>query len=186
MLSPSGHEVGPFLSIEQAALSQVVTEESRTHVFAWYTLTGSVATALGALAAGGTTRLLQDAALTSFNSYRAVVIGYAVLGVVLAGVFARLSRQTEVTRLEGHPAGASVASATGLHQSRPVVLKLSALFAMDAFGGGFIVQAFTAYWFHLRFGVEPASLGAIFFWGNILAGISALLGGRGWPHASAW
>jgi len=178
VLSPSGHEVGPFLSIEQAALSQVVTEESRTHVFAWYTLTGSVATALGALAAGGTTRLLQDAALTSFNSYRAVVIGYAVLGVVLAGVFARLSRHTEVTRLDGRPAGGAVASATGLHQSRPVVLKLSALFAMDAFGGGFIVQAFTAYWFHLRFGVEPASLGAIFFWGNILAGISALLAVR--------
>ena len=178
VLSPSGHEVGPFLSIEQAALSQVVTEESRTHVFAWYTLAGSVATALGALAAGGTTRLLQEASLTSFNSYRAVVIGYAVLGVVLAGVFARLSRKTEVARLEGRPAAGSVASVTGLHQSRPVVLKLSALFAMDAFGGGFIVQAFTAYWFHLRFGVEPASLGAIFFWGNILAGISALLAVR--------
>ena len=178
VLSPSGHEVGPFLSIEQAALSQVITEERRTQVFAWYTLTGSVATALGALAVGGTTRLLQQASLTSFDSYRAGVIGYAVLGIVLAVVFARLSGKTEATR-PGVPraAGAGV-SATGLHQSRPVVLKLSALFAMDAFGGGFVVQAFTAYWFHLRFGVEPASLGVIFFWGNILAGLSALLAVR--------
>ena len=178
VVSPSGHEVGPFLSIEQAALSQVVTEESRTRVFAWYTLAGSVATALGALAAGGTTRLLQEAALTSFDSYRAVVIGYAALGIVLAGVFARLSRQTEAMRFESRPPAAAAVSATGLHQSRAVVLKLSALFAMDAFGGGFVVQAFTAYWFHLRFGVDPASLGTIFFWGNILAGISALLAVR--------
>jgi predicted MFS family arabinose efflux permease len=63
----------------------------------------------------------------------------------------------------------------GLHRSRGIVLRLSALFAMDAFAGGFIVQSLVAYWFHLRFGVEPAVLGSIFFGANILAGISALL-----------
>src|SRR4051812_49390223 len=60
VISPSGHEVGPFLPIEQAALSHVVTDRTRTRVFAWYTLAGSVATALGALAAGTATRLMQQ------------------------------------------------------------------------------------------------------------------------------
>src|SRR5262249_9641065 len=62
-----------------------------------------------------------------------------------------------------------------LHKSRNVILKLSALFALDSFAGGFVVQSFAAYWFYLRFGVQPAALGAIFFWANLFAGISALL-----------
>jgi MFS family permease len=57
-------------------------------------------------------------------------------------------------------------------------LKLSSLFALDAFGGGFVVQSFAAYWFYLRFGAPPAKLGVIFFWANILAGISALFASR--------
>ena len=57
-------------------------------------------------------------------------------------------------------------------------MKLSALFALDSFGGGFVVQAFAAYWFHLRFGVDAAALGAIFFWANVFAGLSALLASR--------
>jgi predicted MFS family arabinose efflux permease len=66
----------------------------------------------------------------------------------------------------------------GLHRSRGVVLKLSALFGLDAFAGGFVVQSLVAYWFHVRFGVEPATLGGIFFGANILAGISALAAAR--------
>jgi MFS family permease len=66
----------------------------------------------------------------------------------------------------------------GIARSRNVVLKLSSLFALDSFAGGFVVQSFAAYWFFLRFGVEPAALGAIFFWANVFAGISALLASR--------
>ncbi len=58
------------------------------------------------------------------------------------------------------------------------MLKLSALFALDAFGGGFVIQSFAAYWFYLRYGVKPETLGAIFFFANILAGLSALLASR--------
>ncbi len=91
VISPSGQEVGPFLPIEQAALSHVVTDRTRTEVFAWYTLTGSVATALGALAAGIATRFLQETAVTPVDSYRAVVIvlrraGRGPGGVVRAAV----------------------------------------------------------------------------------------------------
>src|SRR5499433_695876 len=96
VISPSGHEVGPFLSIEQAALSHVIPARSRTEVFAWYTLAGSVATALGALCGGTAAELAQRSSLSSSASYRVVVLLYAVLGVALAFLFTRLSSSTEV------------------------------------------------------------------------------------------
>jgi MFS family permease len=175
VISPSGHEVGPFLSIEQAALSHLVTDRTRTEVFAWYTLAGSLATALGALTAGITTRLLQQTAMASVTSYRFMVVLYAGLGIVLAILFSRLSRTAEATTFgEKKAFRATLAGLSGLDRSRAVVLKLSALFALDSFGGGFVVQSFAAYWFYLRFGVNPATLGAIFFWANVFAGLSAL------------
>src|SRR5467141_351642 len=90
VISPSGNEVGPFLSIEQAALSHVVPSQTRTEVFAWYTLAGSLATPIGALCGGTVTHALQKTAMRPVASYRAVVILYAALGVILAFVFARL------------------------------------------------------------------------------------------------
>jgi MFS family permease len=179
VISPSGHEVGPFLSIEQAALSQVVADRTRTGVFAWYTLAGAMATALGALAAGTLTQVLQQKTMSSVGSYRAVVILYAALGGVLALLFARLTRAAEASTLgERSAPRAAFARFSGLERSRDVVVKLSALFALDSFGGGFVIQSFAAYWFYLRFGVDPGSLGVIFFWANILAGFSALLASR--------
>src|SRR6202045_2999238 len=79
VISPSGNEVGPFLSIEQAALSQVVPTRDRTGVFAWYTLTGAFATAVGSLFAGLLTQRLQRAAVTPLGSERAIILLYAVL-----------------------------------------------------------------------------------------------------------
>src|SRR6266403_4598907 len=176
VISPSGNEVGPFLSIAQAALSHIVPASARTEVFAWYTLAGSLATALGALFGGGLTQALQQTTMTHVQSYRAVVFLYAALGVALAFLFLRLSKFVEVNPVSNGPVGSSsVAHMFGIARSRNVVLKLSGLFALDSFAGGFVVQSFAAYWFYLRFGVQPAALGAIFFWANVFAGISALL-----------
>ena len=179
VISPSGNEVGPFLSIEQAALSHIVPTTARTEVFAWYTLTGSLATALGALCGGGLVQALEHTATTHLQSYRAVVFLYAALGAALAFLFLRLSTSVEVSPVSDGPApSSSLASIFGIARSRNVVLKLSGLFALDSFAGGFVVQSFAAYWFYLRFGVQPAALGAIFFWANVFAGISALLATR--------
>jgi MFS family permease len=169
--------VGPFLSIEQAGLAQIVPDERRTHTFAWYNLVGSFATALGALCGGGLAQLLGDAGLTPLNSYRIVVGGYAALGFALLGMFAALSGQVEARPANPLPARASQApekTFLGLGRSRDVVLNLAALFSLDAFAGGFVIQSMMAYWFNQRFGVEPGILGGIFFGANILAGISAL------------
>ena len=177
VISPSGNEVGPFLSIEQAALSHVVSPGVRTEVFAWYTLAGSLATALGALCAGAVSGALQKTAMAPVASYRVVVIAYAALGAVLALLFARLTPETEVQEPQG-TSGRNLKTFFGVGRSHHVVLKLSSLFALDSFAGGFVVQSFAAYWFYLRFGVHPAGLGAIFFWANVFAGISALLASR--------
>jgi MFS family permease len=179
VISPSGHEVGPFLSIEQAALSHIVPSRARTEVFAWYTLTGSLATALGALCGGFLTQALQHTSMTPVASYRAVVLAYAALGILLAFLFTRLSALVEVGAVSnGAVSRAGIGTVFGMTRSRNVVLKLSSLFALDSFAGGFVVQSFAAYWFYLRFGVEPATLGAIFFWANVFAGISALVASR--------
>lgn len=175
VFSPSGNEIGPFLSIEQASLSQLVSDARRTKIFAWYNLAGSFATALGALCGGVLAQALQNAGWTPFHSYRAVLAGYTFLGFVIFILFTRLSPRVEAAlRTEKKQSKRFL----GLHQSRGAVIKLSALFSLDAFGGGFVIQSIVAYWFHVKFGVKPALLGSIFFGANILAGISALSAAR--------
>lgn len=175
VISPSGNEVGPFLSIEQAALAQTVADQQRTRVFSWYNLAGSLATALGAFSGGALAQFLQSTGASPLDSYRAVVVGYAVMGGVLGALFLRVSAAVEAPAADKPPARQTL---LGLHRSRGVVLRLSGLFALDAFAGGFVVQSLMAYWFHLRFGVEPAVLGGIFFGANLLAGLSALAASR--------
>ena len=173
VISPSGGEIGPFLSIEQAALTQLLPDKQRTGVFAWYNLVGSFATALGALAGGWLSGTLQASGTAPADSYRAVIIGYALAGVILLLFFVLLSRRVEVTK-----SAIAAKQRLGLHKSRGIVMKLSALFALDAFGGAFVVQSIMAYWFFVKFGVDGRVLGSIFFGANILAGISALLAAR--------
>lgn len=172
VISPSGNEIGPFLPVEQAMLSQLISKEQRPAIFAWYNLSGSLATALGALIGGWMATLLQNSGVSPLDSYRYILIGYALIGGLLALVFTGLSQSCEVV-----PADAAVETKSrfGLHKSRGVVAKLSMLFALDAFAGGFVLQSFMAYWFHIRFGANEATLGSIFFGANLLAGISALL-----------
>jgi MFS family permease len=170
ILSPSGNEIGPFLSIEQAALAQLLPDHRRTQTFAWYTLVGSFATAAGALGGGWLAQLLQWRGFESLSAYRGVLLGYLALGGLLAVLFLGLSPAVEAAAA---PA-AGRARHLGLHRSRGVVLRLSALFALDAFAGGFVVQSLLAYWLHLRFGLDAA----VFFGANLLAGASALLAAR--------
>jgi len=171
VISPSGNEVGPFLSIEQAALSEIVPAEDRTSVFAWYHLLGTIASALGSLFCGVAVEALQQRGWDPLDSHKAIIGGYACIGLALAGLFLLLSPSVEPPPARGSHAGPVL---LGLHRSRRIVFRLSSLFALDAFGGGFVVQSIAAYWFHLRFGASAATLGAIFFGANLLAALSSL------------
>jgi MFS family permease len=174
VISPSGNEVGPFLAVEQASLSQTIPDRDRTRVFAWFNLTGSFATACGALVGGGLAGALISAGRAPIDAYRFVIVVYACLGLVLAVLFRQVSPRAEVIE----PPDASIGRRLGLHRSRGIVARLSALFALDAFAGGLVVQSLVAYWFHLRFGADAAVLGGVFFGANLLAGISALAAAR--------
>src|ERR1039457_1026850 len=179
VISPSGNEVGPFLAVEQAALAQSIPTERRTSVFAWYNLAGSLATAVGSLCGGVLADGLQGSGVSQLGSYRALAAGYAVLGLALAGLFLRLSSTSEAPKAARTEArAADPGFHLGLETSRNKVFKLAGLFTMDSFAGGFVVQAFVAYWFQRRFGVSPSVLGAIFFGANLLAGLSALMASR--------
>jgi MFS family permease len=171
VISPSGHEIGPFLSVEQASLTQLLPDARRTQVFAWYNLAGSFAAAGGALFGGWLAQGLQGAGVAVIDSYRAVLTGYVFAGVLLAVLFLFVSPAVEapIRQKPDEPVF------LGLHRSRRVVFSLSALFAMDAFAGALIVQSFMAYWFQVRFAVPTGVIGTIFFATNILAGFSALL-----------
>ncbi len=176
VVSPTGNEVGPFLAIEQAALTQTIPSTRRTSTFAWYNLVGYVATATGALGAGVLSQVLLDRGAAPLDAYRAIVVGYALIGIAMAIGFARLTGS-----IDAPPAVAAtdgIRRRFGLGRSQGVVLRLSLLFSIDAFGGGFVPQSLIAYWFHLQYGVDPAALGAIFFGANMLAAVSSLSAAR--------
>jgi MFS family permease len=177
VISPSGNEVGPFLSIEQSSLSHIVADKRRTQVFAWYNLVGSFAVALGALAGGLLAQGLLSFGFTILAGYRATVLAYGFLGCLLAILFFKLSESVEI-RDSANGDQISTKTFLGLHRSRNIIFKLSGLFALDAFAGGFIMQSLLAYWFHIKFGLEASVLGGILFGANILAGISALSAAR--------
>jgi MFS family permease len=170
VISPSGNEIGPFLSVEQAGLTQLIPNEKRTKFFAWYNMVGSFATATGALAGGWLAKILQSSGWSQLESYRLVLMGYGVGGILLLILFMGVSPAIEVTGTT-----TQLKKTLGLHRSRKVVFKLSSLFALDAFAGGLVVQSMIAYWFHVKFNVDSGTLGSIFFGANVLAGISALL-----------
>ena len=175
VISPSGKEVGPFLSIEQAALAQIVPGNRRTDVFAWYNLAGSLTTALGAFCGGAVTQYMENSGVTGPDVYRPVVWGYALAGVLLAALFLWLTPAVEhPPRAAGDVPPQAARFGFGLHKSRGVVAKLSALFALDAFAGGFIIDSLAALWLVRRFEADPLVIGTVFFWTNLLGGLSGL------------
>ena len=159
-VSPSGREVGPFLSIEQAMLPETTRDEDRTRAFAAYNIAGSLMGGLGALSAA----LPAALGLDPPNAYRALMWAYAGAGLLLVFLFGQLSEQVEP------PARCKEKRATAdTTASRSVIAKLAALFALDNFASGFVVQGIVSYWFHERWGVDLKGLGVIAFGTNLFA-----------------
>jgi MFS family permease len=164
-ISPSGKEVGPFLSIEQAILPQTTEDQNRTTIFSAYNLVGSLFGALGALAVG----LPSLFSLPAISGYRMLIWSYVLCAIVMMMLFAWLSALVETKR-----DNISQSRRIGMRKSCGIVAKLAGLFALDAFAGGFIVQSIVAYWFYLRYNTNLNALGGIFFGTNLLAALSFL------------
>ena len=168
-LNPSSGDVSLFLPLEQAMLAESVSDRSRTSVFAAYSLVGSLVAALGALAAGLPELAIGSLPVDIVKSIQAMFALYALLGFASYLLYRRLPERREQTH---------TAPPQPLGPSRRIVLVLAALFSLDAFGGGFIVQSLLALWLFKRFGLTLAAAGTFFFWSGVLAAFSYLAAAR--------
>jgi MFS family permease len=167
-LNPSSGDASVFLPLEQARLASLAGDRQRTALFARYSLTGALAGAAGALCAGLPQLFAAATGVTTAFATQSMFVVYAGLGCISAAIYRRLPKDlpsvTDAQR--GH--------ASALGPSRRIVLLLAALFGLDAFAGGFIVQSMLALWLLGRFGLSVIATGAIFFWTGILSALSYL------------
>jgi len=168
-LNPSSGDVSVFLPLEQALLAETVSDRSRTAVFAVYSLVGSLVAAAGSLAAGMPELLSRAWPMSLASALQAMFALYALLGLATYYLYRRLP-----PRLDRHTGQQRQA----LGPSRRIVLTLAALFSLDAFGGGFIVQSLLALWLFNRFGLSLAAAGSFFFWSGLLSAASYLAAAR--------
>lgn len=168
-LNPSAGDVSPFLPIEQAMLSNSVTPEQRTPLFAGYNLVGSLVGALGALCAGAPVFLARSLNASDQTGRQSAFVFYGLAGLLSLVLYSRLPRVT----LSDTPTRRTLSP-----ESRKTVLTLSALFSLDSFGGGFATQAIFALWMLGRFNVSIESLGALFFGAGIISAFSSLIAVR--------
>jgi MFS family permease len=168
-VNPSSGDVTLFLPTEQAVLAEASDARDRTGLFAWYNLTGTFAGAAGALAAGAPAALARRSGIDIASAERVGFLVYSALGLLAAVAYARLSPAVE------HDTSAP---ARPLQRSRGIVLKLSALFSLDSFGGGFVVQSLLVLWLYRRFALSVEIAGAIFFAAGLLAAFSQFVAAR--------
>ncbi len=170
-LPPASKEVGPFQALEQAALASRATGRSRTKLYAVYNMAGMLAAATGAFAAGGISLVSLAKKAQGSTQYHPIMLMYLAAIVISSVVYLFISPHVEPQHKLSQP---RATGRDGLSSSRKTVAVLSSLFAMDAFGGGLVLQSYIAYWFHIRFGASVAVIGSTLFGANLLAGISAL------------
>jgi MFS family permease len=169
-ISATNSEVGVFQTVDQAMLPQTAPDARRTWLFAIYNTLATFGGALGALFAASV-GVFERLGLTGPDAYRPLFVLYALVGLANLVLFAGLSDKLELVHVEGRR------SFLGIHRSRATVAKLAALFGLDAFAGALVVQSLVAYWFYIRWGLEPTQLAVLFFAVNVLSGLSLLAAG---------
>ncbi len=167
-LNPSSGDVSVFLPLEQARLADAAQGDARTSLFARYTLTGSLCAALGALAAA-LPDWLAAAGLDRLTALKIMFAGYGAVGLAVWFLY---------RRLPAAPEHGDAAPPAPLGASRGVVLRLAALFSVDAFAGGLVVNSLLALWLFQRFDLSLAAAGSFFFWAGLLTAFSQLMAPR--------
>ncbi len=164
-LNPSSGDVSVFLPLEHAVMARVVEAKNRTATFARYSLVGSLVAAFGSLAVGLPGLIAASGHFTSLGAMQAMFVLYAVLAGCAALVYRGLPKALEAEAQK---------PAAPLGKSKKIVYTLAALFSLDAFGGGFVVQSMIALWLYQRFDMSLTATGVIFFWTGLLSALSFL------------
>ena len=168
-INPSSGDVSVVLPLEQARLAEMVPDRGRTALFARYSLIGSLAAAVGSLCAGAPELLAGATDLDPGVAIEGAFVLYALLGLASLLLYRRLpDTRADAVSVPAEP----------LRRSRGIVLRLAALFSLDAFAGGLVVQSLFALWLLERFGLSLATAGAIFFWTGVLSAVSYLVAER--------
>ncbi|MFO1304650.1 MAG: MFS transporter [Burkholderiales bacterium] len=167
-LNPSSGDVSVFIPMEHAVLARSVEDRRRTAVFARYALAGTLMAAVGSLAAGMPSLISEWTGWPQRGCLKAMFVVYALLGVAIALVYRGLPRSLAAAARPVAPLG----------PSRRAVFTLAALFSLDSFGGGFVVQSLVALWLYQRFGMSPATAGTLFFVTGVMSAFSYLVAVR--------
>jgi MFS family permease len=160
-INPSAGSVSIFVPLEHAVLAGSVSDVERTKLFARYSLIGALAAAAGSLAAAGP-EFLNSTGVSRMMALKAMFVLYAVLGIAGGVMYHRLPPVSLEQK----------ANSSALGPSRNIVYKLAALFSIDAFAGGFVVQSLLALWLFNKFSLSLSAAGLFFFWSGVLSAIS--------------
>lgn len=163
-INPGAGDVSVFLPLEHARLAVAAAGDARTSLFARYSLTASLMNAVGALASGVPTWLLRFADVPLLTGMRAMFVLYALIGALIWWLYRRLPPATGTLAQAPSPLG----------PSRGIVFKLAALFSVDAFAGGLVVNSLMTLWLFERFGLSLAQAGVFFFFTSLLSAFSQL------------
>jgi MFS family permease len=161
-LNPSAGDIGLLVPLEHAAIARSVSDHDRTGAFSHYSLIGALATAAGALVAA-TPEFLVSFGVSMAAGLRIMFYAYAVLGLAAIALYRCLPAE---------PSHEALAAARPLGPSRGIVIKLAALFSLDAFAGGFVVQSLLALWLFERFDLSLAAASLFFFWSSVFSAFS--------------
>lgn len=163
-MNPGSGDVSVFIPLEHARLAESAHGEAITHLFARYTFVGAFCAAAGALAAS-IPQALTDAGMAELDALRLMFVAYGMAGITLFFLY---------RELPDHPVHGQVVPPTPLGPSRAIVIRLAALFSVDAFAGGLLVHTLLALWLFERFDLSLAAAGRFFFWSGLLSAASQL------------
>jgi len=168
-LNPSSGDVSVFMPLEHAVLSRVVSDRERTATFARYSLVGSLLAAVGSLAAAFPATIAGVSGMSSTNAIQAMFVLYALIACASGLVYRGLPKALATDAKQ---------AMAPLEQSKRTIYTLAALFSLDAFAGGFVVQSMVALWLYQRFDLSLAAAGVVFFWTGVLTAASYLVAVR--------
>ena len=174
-INVTGSETGAFLSLEQAILPQTVKKiQKRNTLFAFYNMGGTFTMSTGILLSG-VPQLLQESGWSQIESFKPLFAAYVIAGLIVAFLYIFLSKDIEVKN-KNNSRMSSIKQLSP--ESRSIVAKLSALFSLDSFAGGFVIQSIISFWFFTRFGIDLTTISLVFAVAGILTAFSYILATR--------
>ena len=175
-INVTGSETGAFLSIEQAMLPQTVKNtKKRNTLFAFYNMGGTFAMSAGILLSG-IPQLLQEIGWQQIDSFKPLFAIYIFTGLGVSALYLFLSKNVEIRKNQIKTKGSPLKQLSP--KSRSVIGRLSVLFSLDSFAGGFVIQSFISFWFFTRFGIDLATLSLVFSVAGVLTAFSYIIATR--------